>query len=907
MAKPLLKTKLYVPPLRPSLVQRPRLIERVSGSIRSHRRLTLLSAPAGFGKTTLLAHWVRQAKQPVAWLSLDAGDNDPVRFWSYVILALQTVRSGTGQAALVSLQSPQPPPIESILTGLLNEIADADVEWVLVLDDYHAITESAISHSLVYLLEHLPPHVHLILATRADPPWPLARLRVRGEMTELRTQDLRFTPDEASTFMNAAMGLELSAQDIAALDARTEGWIAGLQLAALSMQGRDDTAGFVRAFSGSHRYILDYLVEEVLDRQPDEVAEFLIRTSILDRLSAALCDAVLDVEGLDSQAVLAHLEQSNLFLIPLDDERRWYRYHHLFADLLSSRLAQCDPAQVVVLHQRASEWYAEADMVAQAIGHALRAGDIDQTERLVKHNALAMIRHGELRVLTASLESLPDGLVRSRPWLAVGYAWALAYTDRFEAARALLCDVEATLAGRPQADAAEARHIEGQIAAIRSYVTSLEGKLQEAIDYAREALEHLPETDAAARTFVASDLASMLGRSGDPAASLPVLEEVVATSRAAGDLPTAIFALSRLAGVQSVRGQLGKLVETYQEAMRLTDEHAKKVGYRSPAAAQACRLAGGAMYHRNDLGAAERLTKESMDLDALPGRPVAVASGYISLSRIYQAMGASDAARDAMRKGRQVAERVSPWFESFGAAWEALLDLDQGNLAPAVRWTQECGLRYDDEVSLHTYVKHIILARILVAQGRDDLKHAGTGRRLEEATQLLDRLVALSESTESYRYLVESLVVRALAFQAQGRLGEAIADLGRALTLAEPEGFVRDFIDEGPPMAALLERAIAQGAASGYARCLLDQMARERAHAVPSRAATSSALLVDPLSDREVDVLRLLRTDLTSTEIAQHLYISKNTVRSHVAHIYDKLGVHSRAEAVQRAQELDLI
>jgi LuxR family maltose regulon positive regulatory protein len=422
---PLLATKIYIPPPRPGLVSRPRLIRRLDEGLRLGHRLTLVSAPAGFGKTTLLSEWCAGCGRPVAWLSLDEGDNDPARFLAYLVAALQTVEVDIGAGVVAALQSPQPPSMEAGLTLLINEMTTISDPFALVLDDYHLITAQPIQDGLTFLLDHLAPQMHLCIAGRADPPLPLARLRARGQLTELRAADLRFTPGEAAAFLNTSVGLNLSNAEVAALDARTEGWIAGLQMAALSMRGRQDLPGFIRAFTGTHRFVLDYLVEEVLEQQSPGIQRFLLKTSVLERLAAPLCDAV--TAGSDSRTILGQLDRDHLFLIPLDNERRWYRYHHLFADLLRSRLKQTDPDRAPILRRRASEWYEQHGLIVDAVSHAFAAGDIGQVARLVEGNVLAMMGHGELTTVMRWLDGLPAGMVRSRPWLSIARAWALCH------------------------------------------------------------------------------------------------------------------------------------------------------------------------------------------------------------------------------------------------------------------------------------------------------------------------------------------------------------------------------------------------------------------------------------------------------------------------------------------------
>ena len=438
MSTSILATKLYIPPPRPKVVLRPRLVERLDEGL--HHKLTLISAPAGFGKTTLVSEWVASCERATAWLSLDEGDNDLARFLAYLVAALQTIMADMGEGVLAVLQSPQPPPIESMLTALLNEITATPDDFILVLDDYHVMDAQPVDHALTFLLEHLPPQMHLVIATREDPQLPLARLRARGQLTELRAADLRFTPSEAAEFLNRVMGLNLSADDIAALETRTEGWITGLQMAALSMQGRSDTASFIQAFTGSHRFVLDYLVEEVLQRQPEHMRSFLLQTAVLDRLNGSLCDAVTGRE--DGRGMLETLERGNLFVIPLDDRRQWYRYHHLFADVLQTRLMEEWPDQVSALHRRASVWYEQNGLPSDAIRHALAAEDFERAADLIELAGPVVEESSQTATWLGWVRALPDELVRARPVLSVWYAYALLGRGEMEAAEARLTDAE---------------------------------------------------------------------------------------------------------------------------------------------------------------------------------------------------------------------------------------------------------------------------------------------------------------------------------------------------------------------------------------------------------------------------------------------------------------------------------
>ncbi len=916
---PLLQTKLHIPPVRPELVSRPRLIERLEAGL--DRKLTLISAPAGFGKTTLLSECAARCGTSVSWLSLDERDNEAISFWMYVISALQILHDGVGAIVLEALRMPHAHPNEILLGQLINQIAGVPEPIALILDDLHVITNPHIHEQLSFLVEHAPAQMHLVVSSRADPPWPLARWRARGQIVEIRTDDLRFTPAETATFFNEAMGLDLSPEDVAALDARTEGWIAGLQLAALSMQGQD-AASFVRAFSGSHRYILDYLVEEVLDRQPAGIREFLLQTSILERLTASLCDAVrfgitespssssepavrfgtteppTRSRGEDSQAILEELERANLFVVPLDDVRRWYRYHRLFADLLRSRLVREHDERITMLHHRASTWCERQGLISEAVRHALIAGDIDGVERMATQNALATMDHGELTTLMGLLDALPDEAMSCRPWLCIAHAWTLVFSGRLEAIELRLRSAETTLDAFGDARRAEGRHIAGHIAAIRGYVATLRGDMSRAAELTYEALEELPQGDLAVRGLAAGLLGSVLRWSGDLAAAAQALDRSISIAQAAADSHKTVEALCSLAAVQLARGQLHETVATCGDALLLAGEHVKRGGRRLPIVATGYNLMSHVLCEWNDLDDALRHAREGIELSEHWGWQEGFALGYWRRARALQAIGDAGGAHEAVQKARQAASSLSPWFGALMAAHQARLWLAEGHLAPASHWAQDSGLNANDELNYQHVERYSVLARVLIAQGRTD-----------EASRLLARLVEMTEAAGAMSHTIEMLVLQALAFHARGKDGQALAALDRALTSAESEGYVRTFIDEGPQMGQLLRRAVVQGISVDYARRLLAALEEEATVAAtpPAISEGTRPPLVEPLSPRETEVLRLLTTHLSHAEMAEELVVSVNTVRSHVKSVYGKMDVHSRMEAVERARELGLL
>ena len=915
-AYPILQTKLYIPPIRPGLVSRPRLIEQLNAGLIAGRKLTLVSAPAGFGKTTLVSEWVAGCERLTAWLSLDKGDNDPTRFLAYLVAALQTLAPSIGEGVLGVLHAsqPQPPPIESILTTLLNEIATIPPEgnFVLVLDDYHVIDAKPVDNALTFLLEHLPPQMHVVIATREDPNVPLARYRARGQLTELRAADLRFTSSEAAEFLNRVMGLLLSTDDIAALEARTEGWIAGLQLAAValqettSMRGHKDVSGFIQSFTGSHRFVLDYLVEEVLERQPESIQTFLLQTAILDRLTAPLCD---DVTGQDNgQATLERLDRANLFVVPLDDERRWYRFHHLFADLLRQRLRQTHPEQIPSLHRRASEWYEQQDQPSDAIHHALAAQDFERAADLAELAWPAWNAGFNTITWLGWLKDLPKEVVRARPVLSTAFAWALLNAGRLEDAEARLIDaercLESTAAPSSQAKASPSRVVvvdqeqfqalPAWLAAVRAYHAQAVGDVDGTARYVERALDLLPEDDHYNRASVRGLLGLAYWASGDLQAAYSTFLEGFFQN-----VHDEIKGTFVLADIKTTLGHLCEAVGACEHALRLATELGELIGTEDVYTA-----ISGLHRERGDLEASAQDLATAGQLGEQVELPDWRHRWCIAQARLQESLGYLDGALDLLNEAERLYVRTPVPDVRPIAAMKARVWVRQGRLTEALDWARRQGLSSSDELGYLCEFEHITLARILIAQYRSDRANGS----IHEAMGLLERLLQGAEAGSRTGSVIEVLVLQALAHEARGNLPAALLPLERALALAEPEGYVRIFVDEGPPMARLLYEALSRGIAPDYVRRLLAAVPvsePERAHTLAPR--THEAEWVEPLSERELEVLQLIAKGLTNQEIASKLFLSLNTVKVHTRTIYGKLGAHHRAEAVARARALGIL
>jgi LuxR family maltose regulon positive regulatory protein len=954
MATPLLTTKLYMPPIRPERVPRPQLIDHLNEGL--HSRLILVSAPAGFGKTTLVSAWIKQSRIPAAWISLEESDNDPARFLAYLVAALRTIEGEIGRGALTALESPQPPATEALLTGLINELNAIPHPTILALDDYHLITAQPIHNAVTFLLDHLPPQMHVVVATRGDPPLPIARLRGRGLLTELRQTDLRFSLDEATAFLNEVMELDLSSGEVAALSSRTEGWITGLQMAALALQAAvsaehhrtGQVTSFIQEFAGSNRYVLDYLVEEVLEHQPEGIQSFLLQTAILDRLSGPLCDAVLEIGdwGLEtdpseeratiaygqtpipgmpspSQQILEQLDAANLFIIPLDNERQWYRYHRLFADLLRRRLQQLRVEQVPLLHRRASAWYEQNGLLAEAIDHALAAQAHERAADLVEQVAEATLMRSEIATLLNWVDRLPEALVQARPSLCLFHAWALLWSGQ------PLDTIQSRVRDLDTSDEATA----AKVAAFQAYLATWQGQVSRAGEMAQQALDGLPEDEQFLRTVATLNLGMSYLLRGDVETGRRIFDRLARMGEMLGNVLIAVNALCHMAELQMSRAQLHDAEDLYRQALQLaTDAEGRPL----PIAGMALIGLGDLSREWNDLEAATGYLTEGIEQMG-QWSSLGALDGHLSLARTKQAQGDAKGAREMLDRAEQIAVQfdVTELDDQLVAIHRVRLWLSQGNSEAAWRWLEDRGYRPEEieelvksgvtsvaegkgtgadlseraqpedyiEQQLRNY-ECILLARALLAQDRP-----------VDALSLLESRVALLEQhgRKISRRMIEVQNLRALALQAQGEVDQALVALEQALSIGEPGGFVRTFVDEGEPMLQLLRQAASHGILPGYVRQLITAFElpapRQAAGTAPPREPHSPVVqpLVEPLSERELDVLRLLATGMSNPEIADQLFIATSTVRSHLKSIYGKLNVHRRWDAVQRAEELGLI
>jgi LuxR family maltose regulon positive regulatory protein len=940
MSTPILATKLYIPPPRSKIVLRPRLIERLEEGLRLGCKLTLVCAPAGFGKTTLLSEWIAgcgvQAR--FAWVSLDEGDNDTARFWSYIITALQTLEPAIGQAALGALQAAQERPLslEPLLISLVNDVTTYVVDedpFILVLDDYHLITTESIHESLDYLLDHLPPNLRLVIASREDPPLALSLLRGRGQLNEIRASELRFTPGETGDFTNTVMGLELSSSDITALEYRTEGWVAGLQMAALSLRGQTDPEAhyFVSAFTGDDRYITDYLLDQVLHRQAPYIQRFLYQTSILDRLCGPLCDAVMaicqerqdmppDSPFSDSQQVLEHLERTGLFLIPLDNRRHWFRYHHLFADLLRSRLvavseplstARGEKMEIAELHLRASAWFEGERLITEAMDHALAASDFERAADLIERYYKETVWFGEFGLISKWLEALPKTLVQTRSFLCMLYGIISLPHSTERAEEWLQAGEEAwTNRSRPSDGSVgppssfDREVFAANVADIRAVIADTKGvPTEDLITFTLRALEKTPERAVSVRASMIQRLGWYHLTLGDDGTAVRYFVQSKRLGEIAGHYGNTLNATIGQAVIAWGHGRLHEAVAICRETLQSTVEPLERSGRRLPAAGNLTIILGRLLLELYELGEAESALSKGVELAELttPMRSSDLLDGYYALACLrcierdfegaFAWMDRAERTCTGFQEGAR-ALRVQIWL------WRAQTEMDHQYLDLALAWASERKLENPtrNEWELQSLAQaHIAGYR---AYGEPDLS---------PLLGVLGEQLRLAEVADRDDLVIYMLVLEVLARQAMGQVDQAMNLLERVLPLAAIHGFFMTFVCHGAPMEALLREAAGRGISPTYVGRLLEAFSRVRPARLPADTRPSQAALLEQLSKRELEVLRLLASSLSGPQIADELFISLGTFQAHTKSIYSKLGVHNRIEAIERARDLKLM
>ncbi len=891
--EPLLRTKLFVPPFRPNCVNRPRLIEQINNGL--DKVLILISAPAGYGKTTLVGSWLHETKIPSSWISLDESDNDPIQFLQYLLTTLQKVVPTIQLEMLSTLRGPTS--YKSLLNTIINEIDRYAVPFVLVLDDFHVLHDQPVLDFLAFLFEQAPSNMHVILISRTDPLLPLSHLRVRNQIAEIRADHLRFTHEEITTFLSEVMTLELSTSDITALQSRTEGWIAGIQLAALSMQSCEDIHAFIEAFAGSHHYIIDYLTEEVLKRQSERTRSFLLQTSILNRMCGPLCDAVVEPDSNepdDGQVILEQLERNNLFLIPLDDARLWYRYHHLFSDMLNRHLENLYPHLLNELHLRASRWYEQNGFIPEAINHALLAGAQDWAIKLIEQNGVLLLIRGEVTTLMKWIGAV-EPYSQTRPWLYIFKAWAYALSGELDRVEGVLSTAEGLISSMESSQ--EVTIMQGTIAAARAHQANLQGDSHIAADFARQALKLLPEVDLISRSLRAvstSLLGDATAMTGDLEEARQAYIESAQICQAAGDIHLTIVINSNLANILVEQGKLGQAARIYSETLSMAT---RPDGQKALIAGRLLVELSQVYYEWNQLEDAFQAAEQSLTLCRQWGNMDLQAVGYALLARVEhlhahpeEAEVAAQAAEQLVN-GYDLAPRYSIWVKSALAR----LSITQGNLEHATHLIQRTGITAgitggDAEIPYLLEPVYLVLLRLFLAQ-----------KKYNPALRLAQRLVHQAEAGNRIGRVIEVLVLQALIYKGKKDVERALVVLGRALMLAQQEGYVRVFLDEGEPMMMLLYQAKALHVGSSYLSNLLPVFGADSKKAMPK-----TQLLIEPLTRRELELLKLIEEGYTNQDIADRLVISIPTVKRHISNIYSKLGAKSRTQAISLGKELKL-
>lgn len=914
-AAPLLATKLYLPRPRGRIVDRPRLLLRLDAC--QHNPLTLIAAPAGFGKTTLLAAWIHQptaTPRRVAWLALNTSDSDPTQFLRYLISALQTLASEIGATVLPLLRSAQPPPLQPLLALLVNDLSQAPEGSLLVLDDYHVIESPAVHEMLTFLLDHLPPQLHLVIASRVNPPLPLARMRVRGQLGELRATDLRFTTDEAASFLHEVMGLPLSATDVAAVEARTEGWIAGLQLAALSLQELppEQISAFIDSFTGSHRFVVDYLVDEVLAGQPQHIQRFLLKTSLLDHLCGPLCAAVVGMERSACQELLEHLERANLFMVPLDEERRWYRYHHLFAQVLNERLLRgTTQEEVATLHRHAAVWFEQQGFAVEAVQHALVAQEWEHAARLVELHGWPMLLQGQSQMVRGWLKLLPENLLRTRPYLLELQAALFFGTNELEAAERKIAAAEAAIVENGLNDLSHP--LFAYMSMMRANIARARGDISTCVELSRHVLALLSPLELIRRSVSMLGMALIFRVSGDVGpTNAQLVANAIDATRNAGNLPTLFNAVVAMAELRWMQGKLRQAVATYRTASDVAPKLLALPALNNGASFY-CGL-GGLLYEWNQIESSEENLVHGVGLirGGLQTHGDVVTNGYITLARLQQLRGNVVEAMTTLRELQMLARKwnYAPYLHARADAAVAYLALQQKDLKAAVEWADSKRWQPGDELDYRREQEWLTLARIRIVHHRQNPSTS----QLNDVLRLLDRLLSSAESHQRIDSVIHILLLAALAMHAQGDSGAAIDALVRALRLASPEGYVRLFVDEGRLLADLLAKVSrldqVEPSLRRYAEMLLsvlnEQESGETTTVAPARLAGKAAR-GESLTPRELEVLHLLAVGRSNQAIAQELVVEIGTVKRHVSNIMDKLQVQSRLEAVTRARNLGIV